>query len=87
MFSEESKRAWAEYDAAAEWCARRGIKGRPEDPLPPMLSVDAQALIDEDPEAFERRVADTAYGLHMEEVERRTGGHVVVKDQTGLDAN
>lgn len=58
--------AWQEYDSAAAWCAKRGLKGVEGDPLPEALSSRAQALIDEDPEAFEQRVRDTAYAIAME---------------------
>ena len=56
---------WREYDSAAEWCAKRGIKGQPGDRLPDALSAAVQAEIDADPEAFERHVSDTAYALAM----------------------
>lgn len=56
---------WREYDAAAEWCARRGIAGNIGDPLPELLSGDCAALINDDPEAFSERVRQTAYALAM----------------------
>jgi hypothetical protein len=55
----------AEYDAAAEWCAKRGIKGNDGDPLPPLLSKNAMAEINYDPDAFQGRIRDTAYALAM----------------------
>ena len=55
----------AEYDAAAEWCAKRGLKGSPGDPLPAMLSPGVLDAINEDPGAFEERVRSTAYALAM----------------------
>lgn len=58
--------AWIEYDAAAEWCAKRGLKGKAGDPLPGLMSAEAVNLINDDPEAFETRVRDTAYALAME---------------------
>lgn len=57
---------WAEYDSAAEWCAKRGIKGKVGDPLPNLLSNCVCEEIDSDPEAFERRVREFAYTLAME---------------------
>lgn len=57
---------WQEYDFAAAWCARRGIKGRDGDSLPELLSADAYQEINDDPEAFERRVRESAYALAME---------------------
>lgn len=63
---------WAEYDSAAEWCARRGLRGVSGDPLPPMLSESAQRRIDYDPDAFAERVRATAYGLAMERTAQRT---------------
>lgn len=62
---------WGEYDSAAEWCARRGLKGADGDPLPPMLSADCLALINDDPEAFGERVRATAYALAMEATHAR----------------
>jgi len=56
-----------EYSAAAEWCARRGLKGRLGDPLPcNMGSPGAVDYIDADPEAFEDEVRRCAYMLAME---------------------
>jgi hypothetical protein len=57
--------AWKEYDAAAEWCAKLGYAGRDGDPLPSNMSVESVALINADPESFERRVKDYAYALAM----------------------
>ncbi len=57
--------AWIEYDSAAEWCARRGLKGNIGDPLPNLMSGAAVALINEDPDAFADRVRLTAYALAM----------------------
>lgn len=57
---------WTEYDDAALWCARRGHKGCEGEPLPAMLSKATLDKINADPEAFEQRVRDTAYGLAME---------------------
>jgi hypothetical protein len=56
---------WTEYDAAADWCARRGLNGKEGDPLPTLLSVRCLNEIDTDPEAFERRVRGYAYALAM----------------------
>jgi hypothetical protein len=57
---------WAEYDMAAEWCARRGLKGEAGDPLPNLLSAEVASEISEYPEAFAERVQATAYALAME---------------------
>lgn len=57
-----------EYDAAAEWCARHGHKGKIGDPLPNLLSTRAQAEIDADPDAFQERVRAFAYAQAMEGV-------------------
>ena len=59
---------WSEYDSAAEWCARHGLKGVTGDPLPPLLSAAVSDAIDYDPEAFERRVREFAYAIAMESV-------------------
>jgi hypothetical protein len=59
---------WETYDAVAEWCAKRGLKGNVGDPLPNLLSGDVAALINADPEAFARRVRMTAYALAMNSV-------------------
>lgn len=56
---------WLEYDAAADWCAARGIKGTTGDPLPENMSGRAMELINLDPEAFERRVREHAYMRSM----------------------
>lgn len=53
--------AWLEYDAAADWCAARGIRGTTNDPLPENLSDRAMELINIDPEAFEDRAREMAY--------------------------
>jgi hypothetical protein len=53
------------YDACAEWCAKRGLKGAIGDPLPDLLSKEVLDFINEDPEAFEERVRQTAYALAM----------------------
>lgn len=55
----------AEYDSAAEWCAQRGLKGKPGDLLPPFLSVDCFEAIKEDEDAFMIRVRECAYAIAM----------------------
>lgn len=60
------KRAWHEYDDAAEWCARRGVKGSVGDLLPALMSAECAALIDDDTEAFAERVRGFAYAHAME---------------------
>jgi hypothetical protein len=52
---------WLEYDAAADWCAARGIRGGVRDPLPENLSDRAMEIINADTDAFERRVREHAY--------------------------
>lgn len=56
---------WLEYDAAADWCAARGIRGTIKDPLPENLSDRAMELINIDPDAFEQRVREHAYFRSM----------------------
>lgn len=56
---------WEEYDSVADWCAQRGHKGKPGDPLPENLSTSVASLIDADPEAFEARVREHAYARAM----------------------
>lgn len=56
---------WREYDSAAEWCAARGYKGVIGDLLPAILSVECLVAINDDPEAFERRVRECAYARAM----------------------
>jgi hypothetical protein len=59
----------AEYDSAAEWCAKRGIKGEIGAPLPANMATDgALKWIQADPESFQERVRQFAYGLAMEKV-------------------
>lgn len=55
-----------EYDAAAEWCARRGLSGKVGTPLPANMAADgALKYIQADPEAFEERVRQSAYAIAM----------------------
>ena len=56
---------WRVYDAAAEWCAKHGLKGNIGDPLPNLMSSETVALINADPEAFAERVRLTAYAIAM----------------------
>ncbi len=57
----------AEYDAAAEWCARRGYKGNVGDPLPCNMAADgALKYISDCPESFQERVRQFAYAMAME---------------------
>jgi hypothetical protein len=57
----------AEYDAAAHWCALRGLTGKVGDPLPRNMGNDgALRYINADPEAFQERVRQCAYALAME---------------------
>ncbi len=56
---------WSEYDAAANWCAERNLKGLDGDPLPEALSAAVYTEIMFDPEAFRQRVRDCAYGRAM----------------------
>lgn len=62
---------WTEYDAAAKWCAQRGLKGVAGDPLPAALSTEVFEEINQHPEEFEQRVKDTAYAMVMESITRR----------------
>lgn len=55
-----------EYDAAAEWCARHGLKGKPGDALPMLMSKATVDAINEDTDAFAERVRECAYALAME---------------------
>lgn len=57
---------WKAYDAAAEWCAKRGLMGAIGDPLPNLMARDTVDLINDDPEAFADRVRLTAYAMAME---------------------
>jgi len=66
---QQEHNVWQEYDAAAEWCARRGIAGKPGDRLPELLSVAALREINADPDAFQQRVRDSAYALAMAALE------------------
>ena len=58
-----SRRKWAEYDALAEWCARRGRTGAVGTMLPANVSADVMREIDADPKAFEERVRACGYAL------------------------
>lgn len=56
----------AEYDAAAEWCAIRGLKGAIGDALPQNMASDgALRYIQADPESFQERVRQFAYAQAM----------------------
>ncbi len=56
----------AEYDAAADWCAARGLTGAIGDPLPANMATDGALLwIQADPEAFQERVRQCAYARAM----------------------
>jgi hypothetical protein len=59
---------FSEYDSAAEWCAKRGLKGVIGDALPSLLSIQTVILINNDPEAFQNRVNACAYRLAMEKL-------------------
>jgi hypothetical protein len=65
--SDHDVAAWAEYDAAADWCAARGWCGGAGTPVPLTMSASARALVFEDPEAFLRRVRDHAFARAMGE--------------------
>ena len=56
---------WREYDSAAEWCAKRGLKGAVGEPLPHLISGETVDMINDDPDAFQERVRQTAYALAM----------------------
>jgi hypothetical protein len=62
--------AWKEYDFAAEDLAKKGLKGEIGDPLPEYMTLEAVKLINDDPEAFERRVKDFAYARAMAKVDK-----------------
>lgn len=64
--SDHSALWWREYDYAAEYCARRGIRGEIGDPLPDLLSDRVCREIDADPESFQERVRACAYQFAME---------------------
>lgn len=70
-FSPYNARLWKAYDAAADWCARRGLKGKVGDPLPNLMSGDVVKAINADPEAFEERVRLSAYARAMGGGKRR----------------
>lgn len=65
---QESKLAWSEYDYAANWCALRNIEGKEGDPLPANISSRCLALINEDIEAFQKRVNLFAYAIAMKDI-------------------
>lgn len=60
---------WQEYDSAAEFCARNGLTGKEStNLLPDSLSAECLAEINDDPDAFQRRVREMAYGIAMEKL-------------------
>jgi len=60
--------SWSEYDAAAEWCAERGLGGGPGTKLPDTFSAVVLAEIAEHPDEFQERVRGFAYARAMEGV-------------------
>lgn len=56
---------WQEYDSAASWCARYGLKGLEGDPLPILTSDAVVTQIANDPEAFAERVRGFKYAQAM----------------------
>jgi hypothetical protein len=52
---------WDEYDRAAMDMAKRGLKGQIGDPLPNLMSAECVDLINEDVEAFQLRIRQSAY--------------------------
>lgn len=52
--------SWDEYDAAADWCAERGLVGKTGDILPP-IQEGTHALINYDVDAFMARVRECSY--------------------------
>ncbi len=59
----------AEYDAAADWCAARGLTGALGDSLPANMATDgALRWINADPEAFQERVRQFAYARSMSDM-------------------
>lgn len=58
--------SWCAYDRVAEDLARKGLTGKIGDPLPANLSGHVLNLINDDPEAFGRRVRQIAYMRAME---------------------
>lgn len=71
---------WAEYDSAAEYCARRGSVDQWRLKLPNAISLKCMNEINYDQDAFERRVRDFAYATRME---KRQGPGMYVDPYTG----
>ena len=68
----DDREMWAEYDAAARWCAKRGLTGAIGTALPLNMRADTCRAIDDDPDAFAKRVRLTAYALAMEGTSARS---------------
>lgn len=79
----ETAYAWTVYDSVAEWCAKHGYDGKPGDLLPYLLSSDICVLINADPEAFQRRVRETAYALAMNKLNLPEEGNIMPHDCKG----
>lgn len=60
---------WIEYDACAEWQAKRGLCGKPGSALPENVSAACANVINGDPEAFAERVRDCAYAIAMNKLQ------------------
>lgn len=61
--------AWKEYDNIAADMARKGLTGAAGDPLPNLISRQAFAIINDDLDAFAKRVRAFAYAQAMERTE------------------
>ncbi len=59
---------WKEYDRAAMDMAKRGLKGQIGDPLPNLMSAQCVDLINEDVEAFQFRIRQSAYAHSMRKI-------------------
>ena len=57
-----------EYDWAAGWCAEKGYQGADDEPLPNTLSVACRIQINENREAFQKRIAYKAEWLERARV-------------------
>lgn len=59
---------WLAYDAAALDLAHKGLTGSIGDPLPLCMDAETVQLINDDLEAFQLRVRQSAYALAMERI-------------------
>ena len=65
---DNEKNYWSEYDSVAIWCAKRNLAGYLGETLPIAISQPVVDMINDDIEAFQRRIREAKYALAMERI-------------------